>query len=419
MQQKGQSATVSPDRESKCQFAALHENCFLLSDDGHHLIAPDAKDARQILVENLTTGSWFRLKENPGAIYTLFFDRDSRTLLAGDYEGHLVEYQLDLQKGNGWAVKKHGNLGIGRIYSSSGVRGFVFFGGTDYKVRVFDLSTKEVLPGRIKTATKNIRSLKVCQVNESQVSLAVVGDNPKYSPTRSDLYDLGGLLGKVSIQGGLGNDHKLFLTLPKIKMPTQRNYPETLKDTLAPPERQYTQKTFGHDALLARIKELERENKELKEEKAKDKKAVEALIHMNNRLIDKVSDLKEYKKKYEVTLDKNKSIKAQLKKQKKTFNARINRLGPKLMILHKKWKREESGNLGNGKVMNLPHLADFIRGLKKKLYVKTKEWADMKNFMKNTLQENTRYEGEIEEKTEKMERIRHLLMNTRAANREG
>ena len=420
MQHKGPNATVSPDRESKCQFAALHENCFLLSDDGHHLIAPDAGDARQILVEDLRTGSWFRLGENPGAVYTLFFDRDSRTLLAGDYEGHLVEYQLDLQKGNGWAVKKHGNLGIGRIYSSSGVRGFVFFGGTDYKVRVFDLSTKEVLSGRIKTAIKNIRSLRICVVDQSRVYLATLGYNPKYSRTRSDLYDLGGLLGEVSIQGRLGNDHRLLLTQRKPDtIRTQSKSSETLEEKLARLERQLAQKTLEHDSVLARNKELERENKELKEEKAKDKNAVQALTQMNNGLIATVFKLKKEKKNYKVTLNRMKSNEAKLREQKKTLEARIKRLVPKLRILHTKWKREESGSPGEGSLMHLPNPAEVIRDLKISLGVMADDLRKMKDNLINTFEENISLKRKIQIKKDKIKKIRHQLKITRAANTEG
>ena len=419
MQQKGPNATISPDRKSKCQFAALHENCFFLSDDGHHLIAPDAGDARQILVEDLRTGSWFRLGENPGAVYTLFFDRDSRTLLAGDYEGHLVEYQLDLQKGNGWAVKKHGNLGIGRIYSSAGERGSVFFGGTDHKVRVFDLSTKEVLRGNIETAPKNIRSLQVCKVDQSRVYLATVGDNPKYCSERSDLHDLGGFLGKVTIPSGLDNDHQLPLPQPKIKTPNQKKTPKTLKDTLAPPERQSTQKTLEHDSLLARIKELEEKNKKLEEKEALYQEIVSAVVQANEGLIATVSKLKKEKKKYEVTFNRMKSNEAELRKQKKTLEARIKRLGPKMMIFHKKWKREESGNPGKGNLVNLPRSADEIRDLEKKLDVMANKCNNMRKIQKYTLGENIRCVKEIEAKDKMIKWLMQQLNITRAANREG
>ena len=191
MRQKA-NATVSPDRESKCLFGVLYENNFVLSDDGRHVIGPDASDTRRILVEDLSTGASFGFGENQGDIHTLFFDQDSRTLLAGDADGHLVEYDLDLQKMEGRTTKRHGDLGIRVIYSSFGSMGLVFFGGSEYKVRVYDLARKKMLPGSIYTAIESIHSLQVCVVDKSRVYLVAGGINPKYSSTRSDLYDLSG-----------------------------------------------------------------------------------------------------------------------------------------------------------------------------------------------------------------------------------
>ena len=132
------NTTVSLDRESKCLFGVEYQNNFILSDDGRYVIGPDAGDGRRILVEDLSTGSWFGFGENEHAIQTLCFDQDSRTLLAGDYDGHLVEYDLDLQKGNVWGTKKHGDLGIGMISSSLSSMGHVFIGGDLNSVRVYD-----------------------------------------------------------------------------------------------------------------------------------------------------------------------------------------------------------------------------------------------------------------------------------------
>ena len=191
MQQK-RNTSVSSDRKSKNYFGVTYESNFVLSDDGHYLIAPDAGDLRRILVEDLRNGSSFCFGESRDAITTLFFGTDSRTLLAGDAEGHLVEYDLDLQKGEGRTTKHHGHLRIGLIFSSSASAGLVFFGGNKYKVRAFDLSSKQMLPGEIETAIHYIYSLRVCVVDKSRVYLVAGGINPKYSSTRSDLYDLSG-----------------------------------------------------------------------------------------------------------------------------------------------------------------------------------------------------------------------------------
>ena len=174
MQQKLTNPTLSPDRESKNHFGVEFPNNFVLSHDGHHVIAPDATDTSRILVEDLRNGLSVRFGENKSVIHTVFFDQDSRTLLVGDEAGHLLEYDLDLQKKkkkeartSTSTIKDHKHLGIDVIQSCWGSTGFVFFGGSEYKVRVYDLSTRKMLPGEIDTAIGNIYSLRVCVVEES------------------------------------------------------------------------------------------------------------------------------------------------------------------------------------------------------------------------------------------------------------
>ena len=200
------NATVSRDRETQGKFGVMYENSLVLSGDGEHLIAPEGRDMSRILVENLTSGASFQFGENEYPIQTLFFDEDSGTLLAGDWKGCLVEYHLDLLKGEGRTVKKHGHLGIGSICSSSVDRGLVFFGGHKSKARVYSASAKEVLPGDFDTAIEYAYSLQVCVVDESRVWLAVVGLKADYSGVKSDLYDLGGLLGMMTLPGALGDN---------------------------------------------------------------------------------------------------------------------------------------------------------------------------------------------------------------------
>ena len=429
MRQK-ENATVSPDRESKCHFGFLYENSFVLSDDGRHVIGPDASDRRRILMEDLSTGASFRFGENQRNIFTLFFDQDSRTLLAGDWKGHLVEYDLDLQKGQGRTTKKHGDLGIGWIYSSFGSMGLVFFGGSENNVRVYDLARKKMLPGSIETAIRYILSLQVCVVDKSRVYLAVVGSNTNYSSTKSDLYDVTGLLGKVSLPGGLINDPMLLLTQRNPK-PSQTQTSEKIKEKLARLEKQLEQKTKDYDALLVTNNQLEKQNKDLtnknsilEKEKASQEETVSTLLKTNDELNKKLSKaeskVKKYKNRLQEALDQKDSVEAKLRKMKKTSNASISRLGLKLRILNMKLKKITHTNpTTRRQAQNQPDPAEVIRDLEHQLFMKTKEWTDMRNVMRNTIAENTRFETEIEAKAEKIDRLRHVVLNTREAIREG
>ena len=199
--------TVSPDRETKSLFGVQYETSFVLSDDGRHVIAPDASDGSRILVEDLSSGSCFGFGGNERAILTVFLDEDTQTLLAGDAEGHLIEYDLDLHKGEGRLAKRYGDLGVGQVWASSGGTALVFFGGETGKVIVYDSAIRKVLPGVIDTAIGSIFSLQVCVVDESRVYIAVAGENYKYSSAESDLYELSDLLGEVSLPGEVVNEN--------------------------------------------------------------------------------------------------------------------------------------------------------------------------------------------------------------------
>ena len=203
--EEGNNGNLYSDQISTSKFGVHFENGFVLSEDGKHVSAPDAKNMRRILVEDLTNGASFRFGENEHAIFTLSFNEDSGTLLAGDESGHLVEYHLDLQKREGLMTKKVGRSDLYSIYSFSSVRGLLFFGQKN-KVRVYDTSSKEVLPGVIETAIGCVYSLQVCVVDDSPVWLAVVGSDTEYSGVKSDLYDLGGLLRKVLLPCSLGDN---------------------------------------------------------------------------------------------------------------------------------------------------------------------------------------------------------------------
>lgn len=102
----------------------------------------------------------------------------------------MIQYHLDLENQKFSKTKDYGDLKIGRIYSSFEYLGLVFFGGRDSRLRVLDLSKKKLIQGHLSTAIEYILSLQVCVVGKSRVYLVVVGKEPDYSSSKSDLYDL-------------------------------------------------------------------------------------------------------------------------------------------------------------------------------------------------------------------------------------
>ena len=67
---------------------------------------------------------------------------------------------------------------------------FVFFGGTESKIRVLDMLTSKLLPGQLKPSVKDIYSLQACVKSQYEIYLAVSESDLDYSDDKTDLFDL-------------------------------------------------------------------------------------------------------------------------------------------------------------------------------------------------------------------------------------
>ena len=123
-------------------------------------------------------------------ITTLVYDEDTGFLYTGDRYGYLCKYKMDIISKVCQRVRNYGNIGIDGIYSSHRFLHFIFFGGNFGRIRVLDLSTGELLPGRLETAIKCIYSLQVCVKSHKEIYLAVFGGLPEYSGDKTDLFDM-------------------------------------------------------------------------------------------------------------------------------------------------------------------------------------------------------------------------------------
>ena len=318
--------TVSSFYTSSSQFGAFYENNFVLSEDGRHLIGVDGTDCTRLLVEDLETGAGFHFGKHADTVYTLVFDPDSGTLLAGDLKGRLIQYRLDLQDNQAEQTKDHGNLGIGLIYSSAKLKGLVFFGGNQHAFRVLDLSTGEMVPGQMRFCVQEIRSLQVCVLEKSRIFLAAVGRVYSYSSTRSDLYDLGDLISGLSIPGEMAEDRK-EVTVPSLEREfkkLQEMQSRTLIESVA---------------LLVENNKLILENLQLKQEINSNEETISVLLETHNELKKKISagktNFQELLAQKQEIIDKCKSLKSRFKNFKAKSKAKVMQLNKKLLILNR------------------------------------------------------------------------------------
>lgn len=141
------------------------------------------------MAEDITTNTPSLIGTHGDWIRTLLFDATSRTLFVGDDTGHVLQYKRDRESGAFTLLKDFGDLGIGRVVSSTVVRDFAIFGGwKTNKIRAIKIKESQVLEGTLETAFNNVYSLQTCRVSDSNTLISVGGYKPSYSSTSSDVY---------------------------------------------------------------------------------------------------------------------------------------------------------------------------------------------------------------------------------------
>ena len=204
--QSAPNTKVPPSHTSSSQFGIADQYQFVMLDDGRHFIGVDGTDSTSLLVEDTTTGSSFKFGSRSKSINTITFDKDSSTLLVSHEDQHVTQYNLDIPKKQLIKVKEYPNLGIGRITCCFRFLHLAFFGGDESEVIVLDLSRKEVLKEKIKTATTCIFSIEVCLVDKSRIILAAIGCKSNYILNKSDLLDITEFFKGVELPSRLFDD---------------------------------------------------------------------------------------------------------------------------------------------------------------------------------------------------------------------
>ena len=110
---------VKSANQTTQKFYALYENNFLVLPDGKTVVGADASNPSKLVSEDITTNTSRLIGTLSNTVYTVVFDPKSRSLFAGDHEGCLRMYQEKTTSGFFVLVKDFGNVGIGRIWSST------------------------------------------------------------------------------------------------------------------------------------------------------------------------------------------------------------------------------------------------------------------------------------------------------------
>ena len=144
--------SIEPINTFFCSFGVQYENQFVVLNDNKHVIGVDAGDGKNVIIKNLENGksnkfTWSDSSNN--LITTLVYYEKTGFLYTGYSHGHLCKYKIDIKNKIFQRVKDYGDLGIKSIFSSHRFMDFVFFGGSESRIRVLDLSTGELLTGSL------------------------------------------------------------------------------------------------------------------------------------------------------------------------------------------------------------------------------------------------------------------------------
>ena len=183
--------TVNFQHESKQKFSAGFENNFLVLPDGKTIVGRDASDLKRLMIEDIQTNQISSIEMHGGSIHTLLYNKKTRSLLVGDYTGHVIQYQKSKETNTFTKVKDYGDLGIGYVQSSCLFGNLGIFGGYDKSlIAVIHIPEQKLVERKIITAFKNVDSLQVCEISESKVLLSVGGRDPFYSDKNTDVFEI-------------------------------------------------------------------------------------------------------------------------------------------------------------------------------------------------------------------------------------
>ena len=268
-----QEISVEPINTSSSKFGVQYENNFVVLDDGKHIIRVDAGDGRSLIIENIVNqkAEKFRYSDcSFNSITNLFYDKTTGFLYTGDYKGKLCKYKIDIICKTYKRVRNYGYIGLDKLYSSHRFLNFLFFGGSNSKIRILDLSSDDLLPGILKTSIESIYSLQVCLKSHDQIFLAVSGSGTNYSKNNTDLFDVSGLFSihPVILQKYLSenaSNHEDTLLHQRNTLKSQKKKIQKLKQERDSYKAELNQMHSKYDDLKNKFHLLHRKIEKLKE----------------------------------------------------------------------------------------------------------------------------------------------------------
>lgn len=164
----------------------------------------NGKQPCSLLLENIVDTnphhSSFGFGNHSQRIRSIVINEDLQTLVVGDFSGTVIQYDLCNGRSSLKVIRHYGNIGIGRILSSTRINNFVIFGGDSFCFRVIDTAKRMMVTSSIRTSVECITSLTICRKSNEDVFLCVVGSFP-VAGDDPDVFKISGFEQKSSTQG--------------------------------------------------------------------------------------------------------------------------------------------------------------------------------------------------------------------------
>ena len=321
---------VKPDLVSKTEFYVNYENSFQVLPDQSTIIGVKFDDHLEkhsvLLQEQLcresSPSSIAEFGKHKDTINTVLVMQLYKFVFAGDEKGSIAQYIVFDTDKVPQLVKVYANPNIGRVCSSVCVYNLAIFGGSYGKLAFVAGDKQQITHQGVAVATKCARSLTAFQVNESgknaKLLLAVSGDSPRYSDSKTDLFDISECL---RAQGNWRPE--------SVRIESTRS---TALNQDGRIQLSKLQKRF--DRVKKLYSQLKVEHENLKIEATSAQKKLESVNAKYKQVRLKKNQLKVQVKQLEHELVKKRNVKNKLRKYKKKMKTQSKNFKKELLRLH-------------------------------------------------------------------------------------
>ena len=130
---------VKSINQSKLFFFSMHENNFLILPDSNTIVGAFGFNSNNLVSEDIITNKATWIATFSRRIYTVLYDPKTRSLFAGDHNGHLRQFQRSTDSFT--LTKNYGNLRISHLVSSTLAGDLAIFGGYNFWFRAVKVSS--------------------------------------------------------------------------------------------------------------------------------------------------------------------------------------------------------------------------------------------------------------------------------------